>query len=177
MAIGPVQILVLGFKNPDFRGEILAEFERLKDNDTVRVIDALAVAKDATGDVAVIKWSDLTGEEASEFGAIVGALIGLGMAGEEGATAGATAGAEASEGGVDVFDESQAWDIVGEIPNDSAAAIIMIEHRWAIPLRNAIWRAGGMGLAEQFIHPLDLVAVGLMAKEEAEALAAGKPAA
>ena len=30
MAIGPVQLIVLGFKHPDFHGEIIAELERLK---------------------------------------------------------------------------------------------------------------------------------------------------
>ena len=43
MAIGPVQLIVLGFRNPDFHGEIIAELERLRESDTVRVIDSLAV--------------------------------------------------------------------------------------------------------------------------------------
>jgi hypothetical protein len=43
MAIGPVQLLVLGFKHPDFQGEIREELDRLRDNDLVRVVDALAV--------------------------------------------------------------------------------------------------------------------------------------
>ena len=49
MAIGPVQLIVLGFSHPDFHGEIIAELERLRESDTVRVIDALAVYKDADG--------------------------------------------------------------------------------------------------------------------------------
>ena len=48
--IGPVQLLVLGFSHPEFRGEVLAEIERLREDDTVRLIDALAVYKDAEGD-------------------------------------------------------------------------------------------------------------------------------
>ena len=48
-----------------------------------------------------------------------------------------------------------------EIPNDSAAALILLEHHWAVPLRDAIARAGGFGLADGFISPLDLVAIGL----------------
>jgi hypothetical protein len=36
-------------KHPDFNGEVIAELERLLDNDTVRVIDGLAVHKDAAG--------------------------------------------------------------------------------------------------------------------------------
>ena len=78
MTIGPVQLIVLGFDKPDFRGEIIEELERLRESDTVRVIDALVVFKDAEGDVAVLKGSQLTKDEAEEFGAVVGGLIGLG---------------------------------------------------------------------------------------------------
>ena len=49
MAIGPVQLIVLGFSKPDFHGEIIAELERLRESDMVRVIDSLAVYKDAEG--------------------------------------------------------------------------------------------------------------------------------
>jgi hypothetical protein len=49
MAIGPVQLIVLGFNQPEFHGEIIAELERLRASDAVRVIDALAVHKDAEG--------------------------------------------------------------------------------------------------------------------------------
>jgi hypothetical protein len=84
MTIGPVQLLVLGFDKPDFRGEMIEEFERLRESDTVRVIDALVVYKDAEGDVTIAKGSQLTKDEAEEFGAMVGALIGLGEGGEEG---------------------------------------------------------------------------------------------
>ena len=47
MAIGPVQLIVLGFDQPKPHGEIIAELERLGDSDTVRVIDAVAVYKEA----------------------------------------------------------------------------------------------------------------------------------
>jgi uncharacterized membrane protein len=168
MAIGPVQLLVLGFQQPDFRGEILAELDRLKENDVVRVIDALAVYKDAEGEVTTLERSDLSDEEAAEFGAVVGALVGLGMAGEEGAEAGAELGAEAAG---ETFGDETDWDVVAELPNDSAAALILLEHRWAIPLRDAVVRAGGFPVSDGFIHPLDLVAVGVLAAEEAAAAA------
>lgn len=169
MAIGPVQLIVLGFSQPDFQGEILAELDRLKENDIVRVIDALAVYKDAEGEVTTLERSDLSDAEAAELGAVVGALVGLGMAGEEGAEAGAELGAEAAGDGVDVFDAEEAWDVVAEIPADTAAALILLEHRWAIPLRDAVARAGGFPVSDAFIHPLDLVAVGALAADEATA--------
>jgi uncharacterized membrane protein len=177
MAIGPVQLLVLGFNHPNFHGEIVEELERLRDSDTIRVIDALAVHKDAEGEMEVAHLSNLTLDEAVELGSKVGALIGLGIEGEEGLERGAEAGAEAAADGVDFFSDEQAWDVLEDIPNDSAAALVLIEHHWAVPLRDAIARAGGFRLSDGFISPLDLVAVGLMEAQEAEELHAMETAA
>ena len=177
MAIGPVQLLVLGFNHPNFHGEIIQELERLRDSDTIRVIDALAVHKDAEGEMEVAHLSNLTQEEAVELGSKVGALIGLGIEGEEGLERGAEAGAEAAADGVEVFGDEQAWDVLEDIPNDSAAALVLIEHHWAVPLRDAIARAGGFRLSDGFISPLDLVAIGLMEAQEAEELHAMETAA
>jgi uncharacterized membrane protein len=170
MAIGPVQLIVLGFDHPKFHGEIIAELERLRESDTVRVIDALAVYKDAEGELEVEHLSNLSQDEAIELGSKVGALIGLGIDGEEGFAAGAAAGAAAGEDGIEVFSEEDAWDVVEEIPNDSAAALVLIEHHWAIPLRDAIARAGGFRISDGFISPLDLVEIGLITAEEAREL-------
>ena len=173
MAIGPVQLIVLGFQHPDFHGEIIAELERLKESDTVRVIDALAVHKDAEGEIEVQHLSNLTREEAIELGSKVAALVGLGIAGEEGMHAAAEIGAEqAAAHGLEVFDEEVEWDVVGEIPNDSAAALILLEHHWEVPLRDAIARAGGYRIADGMIAPYDLLAIGLASAEEAKQLQA-----
>jgi uncharacterized membrane protein len=170
MAIGPVQLIVIGFNHPDFHGEIIAELERLHDEDTVRVIDALAVHKDADGEIEVVHLSNLSKDEAIELGSKVGALIGLGIEGEEGAEQGAELGAEAAADGVEVFSDEQAWDVLEEIPNDSAAALVLLEHHWAVPLRDAIVRAGGFRISDGFISPLDLVEIGLVSAEEAKEL-------
>jgi uncharacterized membrane protein len=167
MAIGPVQLIVLGFKHPEFHGEIVAELERLRASDTVRVIDALAVHKDADGEIEVQHLSNLTKDEAVELGSKVGALIGLGIDGEDGALAGATLGADATADGVHAFSGDE-WDVLEDIPNDSAAALLLIEHHWAVPLRDAIARAGGFRLSDGFISPFDLIAIGLMTAEEAK---------
>ena len=176
MAIGPVQLIVLGFDHPEFHGEIIAELERLHDSGTVRVIDALAVYKDAAGEFEVEHLSNLTTEEAIEVGSKVGALVGLGIEGEEGMYAGAEAGAEAAANGEHIFTDEQAWDVLEDIPNDSAAALILLEHHWAVPLRDAVVRANGFRISDGFISPLDLVEIGLVTREEAEQLhAAAKP--
>ncbi|MCW2905397.1 MAG: hypothetical protein JWL68_186 [Actinomycetia bacterium] len=172
MAIGPVQLIVLGFTQPDFHGEIIAELERLRESDMVRVIDSLAVYKDEQGELEVEHLSNLSEDQAIELGSKIGALIGLGIEGEEGMEAGAVAGAEQVEadGGVHVFTEQEGWDILEDIPNGSAAALLLLEHHWAVPLRDAIARAGGFRLSDGFISPLDLVEIGLVTAEEAKEL-------
>jgi uncharacterized membrane protein len=166
-----VQLIVLGFNHPDFHGEVIAELERLHASGTVRVIDALAVYKDQAGELEVEHLSNLTEQEAIEFGTKIGALIGLGIDGEEGMEAGAIAGAEEAEAeGINVFGDADEWDVLEDIPNDSAAALILLEHHWAVPLRDAIARAGGFRVSDGFISPLDLVGIGLMTAEEATEL-------
>ena len=176
MAIGPVQLLVIGFEHPDFHGQIRDELEKLRESDTVRVIDALAVYKDAAGDMEVMHLSNLSKDEAIELGSKVAALIGLGIDGEEGMIEGAELGAEvAAEKGIHVFSDEEAWDVLEDIPNDSAAALLLIEHHWAVGLRDAIVQAHGIGISDSFIHPADLVAIGIVTAAEAEEYAAMHP--
>ena len=151
MLLGPVQLLVFGFDRPDFSGEVLAELERLRESDVVRVIDLLVVHKGADGVVRRLHHSDLTAEGA---GAVVGALIGLGATRVE------------AEGGHLPADE-EFWSLDEAIPNDSAAAIALVEHRWAIGTRDAIRAAGGVAVADAWIHPADLVAAGLVDADDA----------
>jgi len=166
MAIGPVQLIVIGFKHPDFHGQVIEELEKLRETDTVRVIDALAVYKDAAGEMEVMHLSNLSKQEAQELGSKIGALVGLGIDGDAGFEAGAEAGAAASADGMQVFSDEEAWDVLEEIPNDSAAALLLIEHHWAVPLRDAIFKAGGFRISDGFISPVDLIEIGLLAREE-----------
>src|SRR6266699_1933396 len=71
---------------------------------------------------------------------------------------------------IDVFSDADEWDVLEDIPNDSAAALILLEHHWAVPLRDAIARAGGFRVSDGFISPLDLVEIGLVSAEEAKEL-------
>jgi uncharacterized membrane protein len=171
MAIGPVQLVVLGFPHPNFHGDVIAELEKLRKSDTVRVIDAIAVRKDAEGEMEVAHLSNLSPAEAVELGSKIGALIGLGVEGEAGAATGAVAGATAAaQGDLHPLADADTWDVLAEIPNDSAAALLLLEHHWAVPLRDAIARAGGFRLSDGYVSPLDLVAIGLVSAAEAEQL-------
>jgi hypothetical protein len=150
--IGPVQLIVLGFDHPDFRGEIVAELERLSDNAAVRVIDALALYKDADGEFELV---DLGGQ-AADLGAVVAALVGLAIEGDE------------DEPGA--AHDRDGWDVLDDIPRDTAAALLLVEHNWAVPLRDAVARAGGYRIGDGFISPFDLVEIGLVSARDAEVL-------
>ena len=165
-AIGPVQMLVVGFEEPRFTGQILPELKRLRELDVVRLIDLLVVQKDEQGELDIYRQSDLEQDEAMEFGAMVGALIGLGVGSEEAIERGAVEGAKEMEDQRMLADDT-VWYVADTIPNGTAAAIALLEHRWAIPLRQQIVDAGGFALADEWIHPADLVALGMLASSEA----------
>jgi len=158
--MGPVQILTLVFDGNHFKGEILPELERLKTLGVIRVIDLLFVRKDSMGAVATLTATDLDWEEAANFGAMVGGLIGWGVAGAEGAELGWIAGAADSAGGHSL-DEEHEFALVQSIPNNSSAALVLVEHVWAKPLRAAIRRANGVEVANEWLRPDDLIRSGL----------------
>ena len=138
MALGPVQLLVLGFDAPDFSGKVLAELERLRASDVVRVLDLLVVHKGPDGVVERFAHSDLD----ADAGAIVEALLGFDAAGEAA--------------------DEELWSLDEAIPDDSAAAIALVEHRWAISLSDAVAEEGGAPVADAWVHPADLAAAGLV---------------
>jgi hypothetical protein len=132
MSRGPVQLLVLAFEGGEFKGAVRSELERLTEADTIRVLDAVFVAKDADGSVRTL--------EAGEQGGRM--LLRL--------LDGADTGAEA-----------QLEDAAASIPAGTAAALLVIEHRWAVPLREAVASVGGKTVAQTWIGDDELSAVGL----------------
>src|SRR6266576_4201962 len=107
-------------------------------------------------------------DEAVDFGAMVGSLVGLGSADEEQMLAAAVAGADLLEDG-HLFGDEEVWYVGDAIPEGTSAAIALIEHVWAIPLRDKLINAGGSVLADAWIHPADLVAGGAAASQGARA--------
>jgi hypothetical protein len=150
-SLGPVQMLVVGFDGNHFEGRILAELERLSEQGIVRLLDLLFVSKDESGALTALELGELNADEAGP-GAVLATLIGLVAEGD---------GSSEPEPGDDEFDLEQVWFVADEIPAGTAAAIVLLEHHWAIGLREATQAADGELLAEAWVHPLDLAAVGL----------------
>ena len=164
MTIGPWQLLVVGFVDPKLDGSVLGALADASDAGMIRVVDLLGVYKGEDGTVLAAEATDLTEDEAITYGAWVGALIGLGAGGVEGAEAGAIAGAihamDEYEYGIDADGLAT---IADDIPAGGAAMLLVIEHTWAIPLRDALRASGGIMIAQDFLSPEALIALGAAA--------------
>ena len=160
MTVGPIQMVTIGFDGERAGEEVRAELRKLRESGTIRLLDLLFVTKRDDGELISLQFSDLDDDDRREVGAWVGGLIGLGAAGAHGARAGAALGAEVAA--TDPFEasEEQIVDIGAMIPPGTSAAVVLFEHRWALPLRDAILRAGGRALSDQWIRIDDLIAIG-----------------
>jgi hypothetical protein len=141
--MGPVQILVVGFERPTFSGEVLTELTRLGEAGIVRLVDLLLVSRSHDGTLETLAAPPQLG---AELGGLATALLG-----QPDATAGdEPAGADAGSAG------ATSWSLADAVPPGSAAAVALIEHLWAVPLRSAIQRAGGSPLEETWLAPGDV---------------------
>ncbi len=161
MTIGPLQLMVVGFVDPALDGSVLGALADASATGAIKVVDVLGVYKGEDGTVVAAQATDLSEDEAVTYGAWVGALIGLGAAGAEGAGAGAVAGAihamDEYEYGIDADGLAT---IADDIPAGGAGMFLVIEHTWAIPLRDALAETGGIMIAQDFLNPETLIAIG-----------------
>ena len=157
---GPVQMVAFVFDENQFKGEILPELERLKDAGVARIIDMVVVRKDRSGAIATLTASDLDWEEATQFGAYIGTLVGLGAGGVEGAERGAMAGAAEMADG-HLFDDEDVFRLTEVAEPGSSIALVLLEHLWMLPLLGAVERAKGYELSNDWVSPERLVTFGL----------------
>jgi len=92
------------------------------------VVDLLFVMKDENGNIAALELSDLSDEEAEQFGPIAGDLL-------------------------HVLEPDDVEAAASNIPNNSSAALLLFEHSWAFGLKEAILNAGGIPLAGGLVAP------------------------
>lgn len=158
---GPVQLFLIGLDNEKMQGQLSRELHRASEKGDIRVLDALAIQKNKDGAVVTLGGSDLTPEQRMEYGAIVGALMGYGATGtEEGLDAGAELGAESFANHNFGLSAADVQTIANDVPEGTTAVIVLIEHLWALPLKEAVEQAGGVVLAQGLVRPETLMALG-----------------
>ena len=128
---GPVQVLVIGFEEASFSGEVMAELTRLAEAKVVRLVDVLLVHRDADG--AFDTLPPPPGVDPG-FGQVAADILG---------------GTDAPPVDGDV------WSLADIVEPGSVAAVALIEHLWAGPLIEAIGSAGGRALGEMWLSPED----------------------
>jgi len=133
----PVQVLVVGFDEPSFSGEVLAELTRLKLAGVVRLLDVLLVSRDEDG---VFETMAPPPGADPDLGRVAVEILGL----AEG------------PGGAPETVEGETWSLDDAVPPGSAAAVALLEHTWAEPLVESIRNAGGRPLDETWLAPADV---------------------
>ena len=167
MEFGPLQLFVIGFAEPQLDGSVLDALEEASNAGLIRVVDFLGVYKDEAGEVLAAEMTELTEDEAISYGAWVGSLIGLGAGGEEGAEMGAIVGAVSALDEYEYgLDEEALASIADDIPAGGAGLMLVVEHRWMIPMRDAMRAQGGILIAQDFLNPESLIAFGAEAALE-----------
>jgi hypothetical protein len=141
--IGPVQLLNIAFEpGANFEGRIADELAKLESERTIRVLDLLFIGRDTDSDEIVV----LEHQE-ENMGAIVGALLGLQLDGEE--------EQEHAFG----FTQAEIDEMGAGLEPGGAAGLMLIEHVWARDLKRAVRDAGGRMLGQDFLTPETVAAV------------------
>jgi hypothetical protein len=114
---GPVDVVVLASGEPRFDGNVFAELERQAAAGTIRVLDAMILIKDETGEAWGVDLEDLPPDQAAAVGFIETGTRGL-------------------------FDSEDADTLIEGMVPGSAVVALAIEHTWALALVNALYEAG-----------------------------------
>lgn len=142
MTLGPLEYIMVAFEGNRFSGQILSELRAAQEKGIIRVIDLLVIKKDEQGNVMAQELSDLDEEEARPFGFLAGNLL-------------------------NIFEPDDVEVTASQMPNNSAAGLLLIEDTWAIPLKQAILNAGAVARTGGLVAPE--VVQSIEAEIEAEA--------
>ena len=134
MTLGPLEYIVIGFDKPEFTGAIATEIEKVVEKRIIRLVDVVVAQKDATGSVDVVEIDNVRDPKFASFAPLLEDRMGL-------------------------LTPEDIITLAEGLPNDSAALILLFEHRWAEKIKDAIADAGGFLVARQTVAPELLAAV------------------
>jgi len=124
MALGPVEVIVVGFPGNRFTGTIVPELERLVAAGTIRVIDGLFLRKDADGSVTFVELDQIgPDDDAAVLAALLDQVESL-------------------------ISDEDVMHLAEDLEPNSSAAMLVFEHTWAKPFRDAIVESGGVLVAD-----------------------------
>ena len=127
--IGPMQLMVIGYSQPHMAAPLRARVNDLKADPAVRIVDVLCVHKNRDGTVEKEQVSDLIPENSHEPGEVIDTLLTK-------ADAARNMNQSPSSGPGYLFRGDLIPDFRQAIPSGSGVLAILLEHRWATPLRD-----------------------------------------
>ncbi len=167
---GPIQFSIIAFDREDIAGTLIDKIQDVRVSGVIRLIDFLFINKGRNGIIKEYQTTDMTPEERQEWGAVVGALIGLGAGGEEGMEKGAAVGEYmVSQNDFGLLAEDLKLVLEEDLEPGMSAMVVLFEHAWAIPLKQTIVDNGGVLLAQGLVSPIDLINVGIALADAVEA--------
>lgn len=168
MTLGPIQVIAIAFDSLDgLRGRILEELDELIPVSEVRILDVLLVAKEENGDLVSVETGELGEESGDEdLGALLGQLMGFSFEGEDDGQV-PTGIDDESPIGIGPDDIERIGD---DLAPGSGAVLLLVEHRWAAGVRDAVLEAGGRMVAQGFLTPTGVLLIGAELLATAEAI-------
>jgi len=163
MIYGPLQLVVMSFPQPTFPLDLQDQLRVVRDQGLIRLFDAIYISKDDQGDLLILEGSDLEQEEVELYGVLAGAFFGYGAAGTAGMEAGIEAGMETSDHGVFGLGDDDLLEIADRIPVGSSALFMLLEHVWALGIKDAVENNQGTVVANGWITPATLASMGARA--------------
>ena len=125
---GPIDYVLVEFKGNKFDGSILKELEKSSDKGIIDVLDLAVVSKDENGEVVIIDVATVDDEIITTF------ITSNGITG-------------------DMIGEEDVDEVAEIMENNTSAGLLIIEHLWAKDLKQAIFNADGVLVADGRIHP------------------------
>jgi len=169
MTLGPIQLIAIEFDSLDrLQGHILDEIDDLIPLSAVRILDVLFVAKEENGDLVALEIGEM-GEEAGDeaLGTLIGQLMGFSFEGDEDEGQVPTGIDDESPIGFGPADIERIGD---DLAPGTGAALLLVEHRWAAGVRDAVIEAGGRMVAQGFLTPTGLLLIGAELAATADAI-------
>ena len=124
---GPLEYVVIQFNGSRFTGEILPSLLALEEQGCVWLVDLVFISKDEVGDVTLLEISDLDAEEAAAYAPVIDEFHSL-------------------------FTPEDIAAAAAGLPANSSAAVLLLEHGWAVDLQQAVFAAGGQMVDSGYIN-------------------------
>lgn len=122
---GPIDYIIVGFKETNFTGDILKELEKVSKDGTIKVLDIAVVTKDKYGNIAAVEATD------SDLAKLMQKL----------------------DIQTNLIEEDDIAEVGEVLDYGTTAGLLIIEQLWAKGLKKAILNKGGVLLGEGRIHP------------------------